>query len=181
MEGETDRGGSVNDDEDSSFRDFVAARGPALMRLGYLLTGGDQHAAEDLVQSALSKVVPRWGSIESPEAYVRQAMYRHQVSWWRRPSNREAAHAEVPDTPSPDGTGTVDLRLALRAALATLTLRQRAVLVLRYLEDMSEREVAETLGISVGTVRSTAHRSLALLRERTPALSDDHLTEEFSR
>jgi RNA polymerase sigma-70 factor (sigma-E family) len=172
----------VDDDEASSFRDFVAARGPALMRLGYLLTGGDQHAAEDLVQSALSKAVPRWRSIESPEAYVRQAMYRHQVSWWRRPSNRrETAHAQVPDSPSPDDTGTVDLRLALRAALATLTLRQRAVLVLRYLEDMSERDVAETLGVSVGTVRSTAHRSLALLRERTPALSDHDLIEEISR
>ena len=78
----------MNADEERSFRDFVVARGPALMRLGYLLTGGDQHAAEDLVQSALGKALPRWGGIEAPEAYVRQAMYRHQISWWRRPSNR---------------------------------------------------------------------------------------------
>ncbi len=126
-------------DEERSFRDFVAARGPALMRLGYLLTGGDQHAAEDLVQSALSRAVPRWSRIETPEAYVRQAMYRHQVSWWRRPSNRnERAHPhdDLPESPTPDQTGTV---------------------------------------------RSTAHRSLALLRERTPALTDLTLPEEVAR
>jgi RNA polymerase sigma-70 factor (sigma-E family) len=171
-------------DEERSFRDFVAARGPALMRLGYLLTGGDQHAAEDLVQSALSRAVPRWGRIETPEAYVRQAMYRHQVSWWRRPSNRNERahpHADLPESPTPDQTGTVDLRLALRQALSTLTPRQRAVLVMRYLEDMSERDVAEALGVTVGTVRSTAHRSLALLRERTPALTDLTLPEEVAR
>src|SRR3954465_2460602 len=62
----------MNADEERSFRDFVAARGPALMRLGYLLTGGDQHAAEDLVQSALGKALPRWGGIEAPEAYLRR-------------------------------------------------------------------------------------------------------------
>ncbi len=169
-------------DEERSFRDFVAARGPALIRLGYVITGGDQHAAEDLVQSALSKAVPRWGQIDSPEAYVRQAMYRHRVSWWRRPSNRnETAHAELPEVQTPDPTGAVDLRLVLRQALATLTRRQRTVLVLRYLEDLSEREVADALGVSVGTVRSTAHRSLALLRERNPALTDLALPEEVSR
>ncbi len=169
-------------EEERSFRDFVAARGPALMRLGFLLTGGDQHAAEDLVQSALSKAVPRWSQVETPEAYVRQAMYRHQVSWWRRPSNRnERACAELPESPAPDQTSTVDLRLALRQALAMLTHRQRAVLVLRYLEDMSERDVAEVLGVTVGTVRSTAHRSLAVLRERTPALADLTLPGEVSR
>jgi RNA polymerase sigma-70 factor (sigma-E family) len=169
-------------DEERSFRDFVAARGPALMRLGYLLTGGDQHAAEDLVQSALSRAVPRWGRIETPEAYVRQAMYRHQVSWWRRPTNRnEAAYADPPEVHAPDHSGASDLRVVLRQALATLTQRQRTVLVLRYLEDMSERDVAEALGVTVGTVRSTAHRSLALLRERTPALADLLLPEGASR
>lgn len=172
----------MNFDEERSFNDFVVARGPALIRLGYLLTGGDQHAAEDLVQSALGKAVPRWGRIESPEAYVRQAMYRHQVSWWRRPSNRnESAHAALPETPTLDRTDIVDLRLALRSALATLTHRQRSVLVLRYVEDMHERDVAEMLGVSIGTVRSTAHRSLALLRMRAPELTDDlRLIEEVS-
>ena len=172
----------MNADEERSFCDFVVARGPALMRLGYLLTGGDQHAAEDLVQSALGKALPRWGGIEAPEAYVRRAMYRHQVSWWRRPSNRnETAHAVLPESAAPDHTGSVDLRMALRAALSTLTHRQRAVLVLRYLEDMSERDVAEALGVTVGTVRSTAHRALAQLRTRTPGLTDLQLTEEVTR
>jgi RNA polymerase sigma-70 factor (sigma-E family) len=170
----------MNADEERSFRDFVAARGPALMRLGYVLTGGDQHAAEDLVQSALSKALPRWGRIETPEAYVRQAMYRHQVSWWRRPTNRnEAAYADPPEVHAPDHSSATDLRLVLRQALGTLTQRQRTVLVLRYLEDMSERDVAEALGVTVGTVRSTAFRSLAQLRERTPALAD--LLEGASR
>lgn len=168
-------------DEERRFREFVAARGPALMRLGYLLTGGDQHAAEDLVQSALSKVVPRWSRVESPEAYVRQAMYRQQISWWRRPTNRnETVQAELPDAATDDHGPGVDLRLLLRQALATLSQRQRTVLVLRYLEDMSERDVADALGVSVGTVRSTAHRSLALLRERVPALSDPFFPEGVS-
>jgi len=106
------------------------------------------------------------------------------VSWWRRPSNRNERvhpHDDLPESPTPDQTGTVDLRLALRQALSTLTHRQRTVLVLRYLEDMSERDVAEALGVTVGTVRSTAHRSLALLRERTPALTDLTLPEEVAR
>jgi len=134
------------------------------------------------VQSALGKALPRWGGIEAPEAYVRQVMYRHQVSWRRRPSNRnETATAVLPELAAPDHTGSVDLRLALRAALSTLTNRQRAVLVLRYLEDMSERDVAEALGVTIGTVRSTAHRALARLRARTPGLTDLQLTEEATR
>ena len=87
----------------------------------------------------------------------------------------------MPELPAPDHTGTVDLRMALRAALSTLTHRQRAVLVLRYLEDMSERDVAEALGVTVGTVRSTAHRALAQLRTRTPGLTNLQLTEEVTR
>ena len=170
----------MNVEDEQSFRDFVAARGPALMRLAYVLTGGDQDAAEDLLQSALGKAVARWSRIESPEAYVRQAMHRHRISWWRLARNRyETSQADLPETPAADLTGHVDLALALRAALATLTRRQRSVLVLRYLEDRSEREVAEILGITVGTVRSTSHRSLALLRARASGLSDS-LPEEVS-
>jgi RNA polymerase sigma-70 factor (sigma-E family) len=172
----------VDAEQERSFREFVTARGPALMRLGYLLTGGDQHAAEDLVQSALSKAVGQWSRVETPEAYVRQAMYRQQVSRWRRGGSRvERITGSVPDRPVPDAAGQVDLRLALRAALATLTPRQRAVLVLRYVEDLPERDVADLLGISVGTVRSTAHRSLALLRRRHPTLTDDSLPTEVAR
>lgn len=159
-------------EQERRFREFVSARSLALMRLGYLLTGGDQHAAEDLVQTALSKAVTRWSTIDAPEAYVRQVMYRHQVSWWRTGrARRESPQADLPDVAQRDSTGTTDLRLLLRAALARLTPRQRAVLVLRYVEDLPDREVAGLLGISVGTVRSTAHRSLARLREIAPELS----------
>ncbi|GAA5047308.1 RNA polymerase sigma-70 factor (sigma-E family) [Thermocatellispora tengchongensis] len=154
------------------FREFVSARSPALMRLAYLLTGGDQHAAEDLLQAALTQTVAKWRTVESPEAYVRQVMYRQQVSWWRLArTRRETAMAEPPETAGPDATAGADLKIVVRRALARLTAKQRAVLVLRYFEDLPESEVAAVLGCSVGNVRSTAHRSLARLRELAPELS----------
>ncbi|GAA0940387.1 SigE family RNA polymerase sigma factor [Nonomuraea longicatena] len=157
--------------DESAFRDFVAARSPALMRLGFLLTGGDQHAAEDLVQTALAKLAAKWRRVEAPEAYVRQVMYRQQVSWWRAAGRRpEVVRAELPDLPDNDAHGRSELRMVLRGALARLTPRQRAVVILRYYEDLPERDVAQVLGCSVGTVRSTAHRSLARLREVAPEL-----------
>ncbi|WP_068928272.1 SigE family RNA polymerase sigma factor [Planobispora rosea] len=161
--------------EERRFRDFVSARSPALMRLAYLLTGGDRHAAEDLLQIALARTVARWRTVEEPEAYVRQVMYRQQVSWWRR--RREATFAEPPDRAGAggdDGTSGVELRIVMRRALARLTPRQRAVLVLRYYEDLPETEVADILGCSVGTVRSTTHRSLAKLRSLAPELREPY-------
>ncbi|EFL22362.1 MULTISPECIES: SigE family RNA polymerase sigma factor [Streptomyces] len=165
----------MDDEEERSFRAFVAARSPALMRSATLLTGGDTHAAEDLLQTALAKTAGRWKRLESPEAYVRQVLYRQQVSLWRLlRSHREttvADVAELPDTPArEDGTGAAELRILVRRALARLTIRQRAMLVLRYFEDCPEREVAELLGCSVGTVRSTTHRALARLRTLVPEL-----------
>ncbi|MEW9529034.1 SigE family RNA polymerase sigma factor [Microbispora sp. NPDC049125] len=163
--------------DERGFREFVSARAPALMRLAYLLTGGDQHSAEDLLQAALAKAVPRWGRMDDPEAYIRQIMYRQQISWWRLAwRRRETAVADVPDRVGGDGTGDAELRMILRHALARLTPRQRAVLVLRYLEDLPEAEVARLLGCSVGTVRSTAHRSLARLRQTAPELADLRLS-----
>ncbi|MCG5219655.1 SigE family RNA polymerase sigma factor [Streptosporangium sp. KLBMP 9127] len=157
--------------DERRFREFVSARSPALMRLAYLLTGGDQHASEDLLQAALAQTVAKWRSVESPEAYVRQAMYRQQISWWRLARRRnETAMAEPPERGGPDGTNGAELRIVVRRALARLTRRQRAVLVLRYFEDLPEAEVAAMLGCSVGTVRSTAHRSLARLRALAPEL-----------
>ncbi|MFG1617209.1 SigE family RNA polymerase sigma factor [Nonomuraea wenchangensis] len=158
--------------DEQRFREFVAARSPALMRLGFLLAGGDQHAAEDLVQSALAKLAAKWRRVAAPEAYVRQTMYRQQVSWWRTSARRgEVIRADLPETAGRDLNHQSELRMVLRAALARLTARQRAVVVLRYFEDLPEREVARTLGCSVGTVRSTAHRSLARLREIAPELA----------
>ncbi|WP_248961680.1 SigE family RNA polymerase sigma factor [Sphaerisporangium perillae] len=159
--------------EERRFREFVSARSPALMRLGFLLTGGDQHAAEDLLQTVLARAAARWSRIEDPEPYVRRAMYRQQVSWWRLASRRrETVVADTPDVPGPDGTHAADTKLILRHALARLTARQRAVLVLRYFEDLPEAQVAEIMGCSIGTVRSTAHRSIARLRSAAPELAD---------
>ncbi|GIH93802.1 SigE family RNA polymerase sigma factor [Planobispora siamensis] len=159
--------------EERRFRDFVSARSPALMRLAYLLTGGDQHAAEDLLQSALARTATRWRTVEEPEAYVRRAMYRQQVSWWRR--RRETTFAEPPERGEDDATSGVELRIVMRRALSRLTSRQRSVLVLRYYEDLPEAEVAAILGCSVGTVRSTTHRSLARLRTLAPELREPHV------
>ncbi|MBO1330153.1 SigE family RNA polymerase sigma factor [Streptomyces sp. VRA16 Mangrove soil] len=156
------------------FREFVDSRWGALLRVANLLTGGDRHKAEDLVQTALMKVLDRWRQVEDPERYVRRVMYRHQVSRWRlRRPHREPTFAAPPEGLGiADGTGAADLRIAVAQALARLTPRQRTVLVLRYFEDLSETEVASTLGCSVGTVRSTTHRSLARLRRVAPELGD---------
>ncbi|MFJ5778409.1 SigE family RNA polymerase sigma factor [Streptomyces sp. NPDC093094] len=155
------------------FRRFVAGRSSALLRTAVLLSGGDRHAGEDLLQNALIKAAGRWQRIDEPEAYVRQVLYRQQIGRWRlKWRRREFTVAEPPDDGAvPDGSTAAELRLVMREALARLTARQRAVLVLRYFEDLPEAEVARLLGCSVGTVRSTAHRSLARLRDLAPELA----------
>ena len=147
------------------FEDFVSARGQALQRFGYLLTS-DWALAEDLVQTAFSRAYPRWSWIESdaPEAYVRKVMVNTWSSWWRRRWRGEVPAASVPDVRSSDPYQEADRRHAVRSALAGLPHRQRLVVVLRYHEDLSERQVAEMLGISVGTVKSQAAKALAKLR-----------------
>ncbi|MFF4395572.1 SigE family RNA polymerase sigma factor [Streptomyces sp. NPDC001480] len=156
-----------------SFRDFVANRSSALLKTAVLLTGGDRHAAEDLLQNALVKVAGRWRRIDEPEAYVRQILYRQQISRWRlKWRRREFSVAEPPEAPAgTDSSSAAELRLLMRGALARLTDRQRTVLVLRYFEDLPEGDVARILGCSVGTVRSTTHRSLARLRALAPELA----------
>ncbi|MGW2524945.1 SigE family RNA polymerase sigma factor [Streptomyces sp. NPDC001617] len=158
-----------------SFREFVEHRSSALLKTAVLLSGGDRHAAEDLLQNALIKAAGRWQRIEEPEAYVRQVLYRQQISRWRlKWRRRELTVAEPPDTGAgPDASSDADLRLLMRGALARLTARQRTVLVLRYFEDLPEADVARILGCSVGTVRSTTHRSLARLRALAPELTAD--------
>ncbi|MET9735797.1 SigE family RNA polymerase sigma factor [Streptomyces sp. NPDC006458] len=155
------------------FRQFVAGRSSALLRTAVLLSGGDRHAGEDLLQNALVKAAGRWRRIDEPEAYVRQILYRQQISRWRLKWRRlELTVAEPPEKhPVPDGSTAAELRLVMREALGRLTARQRAVLVLRYFEDLPEAEVARLLGCSVGTVRSTTHRSLARLRAVAPELA----------
>lgn len=157
---------------DIGFAEFVAARGPALARSAYVLTG-DAHLAEDLLQSALAKAAPRWARLDQPEAYVRRAMYTEHVSWWRRrrhvrevPLVADAGrHVDPPD----DATAHT---LALREVLAKLTPKQRAVLVLRYYEDLSEAQTAAVLEVSVGTVKSQTHEALKRVRALAPHLAD---------
>ena len=150
------------------FEEFVAGRGQALQRFGYALTG-DWALAEDLLQTALARAYPRWSRIQrdNPEAYVRKIMINTWSSWWRRRWRGEVPAAEMPELAGPDSYAGVDHRHALRSALAQLPPRQRAVVVLRYHQDLPESQVAELLGISVGTVKSQAARALASLRAQS--------------
>ena len=157
------------------FEEFVRTRTPALLRAAYLLTG-DQHAAEDLVQAALERTAVRWRKIDrsgGADAYVRTVMYRLQVDRWRRRGRvAEDATATLPDRAGGDPYAGADLRLALRAALARLTPKQRAVLVLRFYEDLGEARTAEVLGCGAGTVKSQTSAALRRLRETSPELAD---------
>ncbi|MCI3243935.1 SigE family RNA polymerase sigma factor [Streptomyces spinosisporus] len=157
-----------------SFREFVDNRSSALLKTAVLLCGGDRHAGEDLLQNALVKAAGRWQRIDEPEAYVRRVLYRQQISRWRlKWPRREVSVAEPPEgEPQPaDQAAAAELRVVMREALGRLTARQRTVLVLRYFEDLPEADVARLLGCSVGTVRSTTHRSLARLRSLAPELA----------
>lgn len=144
------------------FTEFVAARYPALVRSARFLVA-DAHAAEDLVQDALVRCVGAWPRIKGdPEAYVRTVMVRTNISRWRRVRLSETPTEHVPEV-SIDGPdlGASD---ELRRALSTLPPKQRTVVVLRHVEDRSEREVADLLGCSAGTVKSQCHAGLAKLR-----------------
>jgi RNA polymerase sigma-70 factor (sigma-E family) len=146
----------------ADFEEFVVARRDALLRTAYLLTG-DHHDAEDLVQSALIKVVPKWARIKDrPEGYVRQVLAREFVNRWRGRRWREVATDVVPETMHHDSTD----RISLLEDLRRLSPRQRAVLVLRYFDDLTEADTAAALGISVGTVKSHARDALERLRNQ---------------
>ena len=153
----------ANDD----FTAFVTAQLPGLLRFGHLLTG-DPAAAEDLVQSALAKTHLRWSQLREPAAataYVRTAMARQHSNVRSRLMARERVVADVPDQLSEAAAyDEVDERDAMWSALARLGPRQRAVLVLRYYERLSEREIAEVLRCSTGTVKSQCSKGLARLR-----------------
>ena len=157
-----------------AFEDFVAARSTALWRSAFLLTG-DAQKAEDLLQTALVKTWRRWSSIdrrETAEAYVRRALVTTYTDWWRRRWNGETPTLDLPDragAPESEAMARVEVRRDVLTALATLPRGQRAVLVLRYFDDLTEQQTADTLGISVGTVKSQASRAIAALRS-SPAL-----------
>jgi RNA polymerase sigma-70 factor (sigma-E family) len=159
---------------EQEFREYVAMRQGALFRIAFLLTG-QREDAEDLLQTALTKLAYRWTKLQrsgSPDAYVRKILYHERISRWRWSRNRgELLMAQPPEAGADDPTARSVLRLALTDALRQLTSKQRAVIVLRFYEDLPEAEIAQILGCTVGTVRSQTHRSLARLRVLCPELS----------
>jgi RNA polymerase sigma-70 factor (sigma-E family) len=161
----------VADDVKADFTDWVVSRQHRMLRTAYLMTG-DLHRAEDLLQEALIKVALRWPKLRdgNPDAFVRTVLYRDNVSWWRR--RRESPAERVTESAARHDADATERGLLVRQALATLTAKQRAVLVLRYFDDLTERETAEILGVSIGTVKSQTSAALTRLRERAPELAD---------
>ncbi len=151
----------------ADFEGFVRERATALLRMAVVLTG-DVTAGEDLLQAVLEKVYARWvaGAVpDNPDAYTRRALvHSARRLWKRRAEGRELLVSEPPETVMGDSAGNDLLRVAVLHVLATLPLRQRAVIALRYLEDRSEAETAAILGCSVGSVKTHAHRALHRLR-----------------
>jgi RNA polymerase sigma-70 factor (sigma-E family) len=151
---------------DAEFREFVRSRGTPLHQSAYLLCG-DRHLADDVVQDTLVKAYQHWRRVrqaDGPEAYVRRILLNEVRGRWRR-RERSVPVAEFADEPTvADPSDDVIRRDGLRQALLTLPLRQRATVVLRYLEGLSERETAAVLGCSTGTVKSQSSRALAGLK-----------------
>ena len=152
--------------DEQGFTEWAAGRQRQLLCSAYLLTG-DLHRAEDLVQEALTKVALRWSRLAdgNPTAYALRIISRDNISWWRRrrdvptDSFRDAGASEEPE-----------IAMVVRRALARLTPGQRAVVVLRHFDDLTERETAEVLGVSIGTVKSQNAAALARLRTGAPEL-----------
>ena len=166
---------------DADFSAYLAARQPSLLRTAYLLTG-NRHDAEDLVQTAFAKLYLSWDKVRdrgSVDGYVRRILVNEHSSLWRRAWKRRESSQDHTTFDAPvhdahdDGQGT-----ALWDVVQTLPRKARAVLVLRYYEELSEAETAEVLGISVGTVKSQTSRALATLRERAPQTLDPRGSEE---
>ena len=169
----TEEDGAARGPALEDFERYVARRHTALLRTAYLLTG-DSYTAEDLVQTALARAWLAWPRIREPagvDTYVRRILVNTQRSFWRRRRVEELLVASVPERGSGIGA-TADLHQVLWAALADLPWQQRATLVLRYYEDLSNTEIEEVLGVSAGTVKSNASRALAALRQRTSSPVD---------
>ncbi|MFG1702499.1 SigE family RNA polymerase sigma factor [Nonomuraea sp. M3C6] len=156
---------------DAEFVDFVRRRGDHHLKTAVLLTG-DWHTAEDLVQSCLGKLYRVWHRLDTssePDAYLRRILVNTYRSWWRARWRREIPRAELPDLPGPGDLG--DGRAVaedVRNALAKLPVRQRTALVLRFFADLSEADVADLMGCSVGTVKTHTYRGLQAMRRLIP-------------
>lgn len=153
--------------DNSAFNRLLRDRSTAMLRTAFLFTG-DHYLAEDLLQSALTKTYLRWGSLREEgagEAYVRKVMASIYTRWYRRKWNSEYPTEDLPERGTLDPYPASDDRVVVSQLLGALSRRQRAVVVLRFYEDMSEKDVAETLGMSVGTVKSTTAAAAAKLRK----------------
>lgn len=158
------------DAEPAGFEEFARARAAQLYRSAWLLCG-DAHQAEDLVQETLARVYAKWrgpfgGRIDNPAAYAQTTLTRTFISGRRRRSRGEVPYAELPDAPR-DDSGDADLRLDLQELLGGLSETDRAVLVLRFLDDLSVDEVAQRLGLTPGAVKNRSMRALARARDRS--------------
>ncbi len=164
-------------EKDAEFEAYMLARQPSLLRTAYLISG-DRHTAEDLVQTALAKLYLSWDKVQKRElldGYVRRIIVNEHNSLWRRAWKRkEHPTDELPDAAVHDAQHDGESS-GLWEFVQTLPRKQRAVIVLRYYEELSEAETAELLGISVGTVKSQASRALASMRDRV------HTRPELSR
>ena len=162
---------SARSSMEEEFREFVAARSAALLRTAYLLAG-DWATAEDLLQTALTKTYLAWkrlGEIEAVEPYARRVLVNTATSWWRRRWHGERPTEVLPERAAPDQLEEQLERDVLWRHVKALPARQRAVLVLRFYEDMSEAQTAALLNISAGTVKSQTSRALTTLRHRLAA------------
>lgn len=168
---------TVAADSADDFEAFVQSRGPALWRSAWFLTA-DTHRADDLLQTALARAWPKFAKITgadgSFEAYVRRVLINVFLTWRRRSWNREIPTAALPDShPNAGVDATVLARHDLAVALRSLTAKQRAVIVLRYFDDLTEAQVADRLNCSVGSVKTHHARAIARLRE-SKALSSTY-------
>ncbi len=165
----------MNARERQQFEEFMTSRWPGLVRLAFGLTG-DRWLAEDLAQTALASAYASWWRVrgaDDPDAYVRRILINASKSRFRRHRVAEQPGAVAPEAATADPTASVDDRSALLGALRQLPPRQRAVVVLRYWEDLSDAQAAELLGCSASTVRSQAARALAKLRDSGALASQD--------
>lgn len=149
--------------DEAGFRAFVQANGATLLHAARLLTG-DYHRGEDLVQTALTRLYLKWNRVDAPLAYARKALVNAHIDSTRRRWWGEKPTETMPEETASDAPAAADERDQLRRLLAELSPRERAVIVLRYYCDLSEKDAAATLGMPVGTVKSTCSRALARLR-----------------
>lgn len=164
---------------DPAYSEFVLARQDRLRRAAYLMCG-DPDQAEDLLQEALVALAEKWERVEHPDAFVRRVIYNRRVSTWRR-ARHEVAVEHLPDAGVGDGADDRARDAEVHQVLRLLPPRQRAALVLRYFDDLTEAQAAEVMGVAVGTVKSLSHQAIARLRTEMAAREAAALDKEGRR